>query len=227
MPAWEPACRLRACGPQWPTVEQPQPRWGRSAAMVRRTLGQSVAVFPPSPSYLLHTTNIKPFENKVWEIYFYKEVCSFVHWSYCWLYFRIYLYMYTYSCIVAMQQKFNCISLSRLFVVSENIQSLYAIYFLKRHNWFKWFYINTQHFLLNLEGSYSIWYKIILTSNTELYSYLSNYGTYKTIAWLLDYSLLLWHINHCRLLNAKSSLYIIIYDLVWLDFIAYQSLEVI
>ena len=29
--------RQRALGPQWPTVEQPQPRWGRSAAMVRRT----------------------------------------------------------------------------------------------------------------------------------------------------------------------------------------------
>ena len=25
--------------------------------------------------------NINPFENKVWEIYFYKEVCSFVHWN--------------------------------------------------------------------------------------------------------------------------------------------------
>ena len=46
MPAWESACRLRACGPQWHTVEQPQPRWGRSAAMVRRTLGQYVAVCP-------------------------------------------------------------------------------------------------------------------------------------------------------------------------------------
>ena len=44
MPVWESACRLRACGPQWPTVEQSQPRWGRSAAMVRRTLGQYVAV---------------------------------------------------------------------------------------------------------------------------------------------------------------------------------------
>ena len=47
MPAWQSACRLRACGPQWPEVEQPQPRWGRSAAMVRGTLGQYVAVCPP------------------------------------------------------------------------------------------------------------------------------------------------------------------------------------
>ena len=46
MPAWESASWLRACSPQWPTVEQPQPRWGRSAAMVRRTLGQYVAVCP-------------------------------------------------------------------------------------------------------------------------------------------------------------------------------------
>ena len=30
---------------------------------------------------LTHHRNINSFENKVWEIYFYKEVCSFVHWS--------------------------------------------------------------------------------------------------------------------------------------------------
>ena len=35
----------------------------------------------PSPTHLSHATNINPFENKVWEIYFYKDVCSFVHWS--------------------------------------------------------------------------------------------------------------------------------------------------
>ena len=29
--------RQRVLGPQWPTVEQPQPRWDRSAAMVRIT----------------------------------------------------------------------------------------------------------------------------------------------------------------------------------------------
>ena len=58
-----------------------KPRWGRSAAMVeRRTLGQNNSL-SPSPVHLLHTTNINPFGNKVWEIYFYKEVCSFVHWG--------------------------------------------------------------------------------------------------------------------------------------------------
>ena len=35
----------------------------------------------PSQGHLSHTTNITPFENKVLEIYFYKELCSFVHWS--------------------------------------------------------------------------------------------------------------------------------------------------
>ena len=73
MPARESACRLRVCGPQWPTVEQPQPRWGRSAAMVRRTLGQYVAVSnsPLTPN---------PFENKVCEreIFIKKCVRSFI-----------------------------------------------------------------------------------------------------------------------------------------------------
>ena len=39
------------------------------------------------------------FSNKVWEVYFSKELSLFVH--YCWLCFRI--YMYTYSCITAIQ----------------------------------------------------------------------------------------------------------------------------
>ena len=73
--------RKKALVPQWPTVEQPQPRWRRSAAMVaRRTLGQNNSL-SPSPTHLSHTRNINPLENKVWEIYFYKEVCSFVPWS--------------------------------------------------------------------------------------------------------------------------------------------------
>ena len=75
-----------------------KPRWERSAAMVRRTLGQNNSL-SPSPAHLSHTTNINPFENKVWERYFYKEVCSFVHWSrqYCWLCFCLYLYLH---CVV-------------------------------------------------------------------------------------------------------------------------------
>ena len=39
----------------------------------------------------------------------------------------------------------------------------------------------------------------------------------------------LWHTNYCRLFNAKSSryMYIKMYDLVWLGFMAYQPLLVI
>ena len=81
MPAWESACRLGACGPQWPTIEQTQPRWGRRAAMVRRTLGQYVAVCPPSPTHFSHATNITLSRIKCKRYIFYKEVCSFVHWS--------------------------------------------------------------------------------------------------------------------------------------------------
>ena len=95
MPAWESACRLRACGPQWPTVEQPQPRWERSAAMVRRTWVQNNCL-SPSPTHLSHTTNITLSRIKCERLYFYKEVCSFVHWSssLCFIMFCIYLYMY-------------------------------------------------------------------------------------------------------------------------------------
>ena len=89
--------RQRALGPQWPTVEQPQSSWERSAAMVRRTLGQYVAVCPCPPTYLSHTTNINPFKNKVWKVYFYEEVCPFVHWSLSvclTMFLRIFVYIY-------------------------------------------------------------------------------------------------------------------------------------
>ena len=46
----------------------------------QKNLGQYVVVCP-CLQLTSHGQEIHPFENKVWEIYFYKEVCSFVHWS--------------------------------------------------------------------------------------------------------------------------------------------------
>ena len=65
------------CGPQWPTVEQPKARWERSAAVVEKELGVKMTVRPCLHSFLTHNKH-HPFENKVWEIYFYKEVYSFI-----------------------------------------------------------------------------------------------------------------------------------------------------
>ena len=64
-----------------------------------KKLGQYSSL-SPSPTHLSHMKH-HPFENKVWEIYFYKEVYSFVYWSRsltvdC---FRIYFYMYLYVAI--------------------------------------------------------------------------------------------------------------------------------
>ena len=73
----ETSCRQRAL---WPSVTHSwatQPRWGRIAAMVRRTLGQNNSL-SLSPTHLSHTTNINPFENKVWEIYFYNFYILFI-----------------------------------------------------------------------------------------------------------------------------------------------------
>ena len=48
----------------------------------QKNFGSICSSLSASPTHLSHPTNINPFENKVWEIYFfYKEVCSFVHWS--------------------------------------------------------------------------------------------------------------------------------------------------
>ena len=54
---------------------------------------------------------------------------------------------------------------------------------------------------------------------------------YIYIKYMIWFGWVLWYINHCRLFNANSSLYILnilnIYDLVWLGFMAYHPLLVI
>ena len=121
MPAWESAGRLMTCGTQRPTV------WcERCAAMVRRTLGEYVTACPrlqltshTQTTLTLSQLFCDPFENKVGEVYFYKEVRSFVHWNrhYVWLcsayiwicmwqynththtHTHIYIYIYIYVCV--------------------------------------------------------------------------------------------------------------------------------
>ena len=54
--------QTEVCGPQQPLVEQPQPRCGRSAAMVRRRSWVSIEVSPCRYSSHTHHRNI---DNKV------------------------------------------------------------------------------------------------------------------------------------------------------------------
>ena len=77
---WEPAPD-RGLGPSATHSWAAQPRWGRSAAMVtRRTLGKYVAVCLRL-QITSHTQPTSTLSNKVWEVYFYKKGCLFVHWS--------------------------------------------------------------------------------------------------------------------------------------------------
>ena len=99
MPAeWEPAPD-RGLEPSATHGWAAQPRWERSTALVaRRTLSQYVAVC----LRLQFTSHIQPtstLSNKVWEVYFYKEVCSFVHWSR--------LYVSAYICMYMSIQQFS------------------------------------------------------------------------------------------------------------------------
>ena len=83
---------------------------GRAAKMRKKccygqkNFGSICSRLSPFSTHLSHTTNINPFENKVWEIYFYKEVCSFVHWSSSllltmFLHIFVYIYIYIYMCV--------------------------------------------------------------------------------------------------------------------------------
>ena len=102
--SWGQDAKLRASG--WLRAWALGDPWLSSPAKMRKkccdgkkNFGSICCSLSPSPTHLSHITNINPFENKVWEVYFYKEVYLFVHWSrhYCWLCFHLYLYMY---CVV-------------------------------------------------------------------------------------------------------------------------------
>ena len=68
-------------GPSVTHSQVAQPRWERSAAMVRETLAQYVAVCPRL-QLTSHTQPTATLSRIKCERYlFYKEVCLFVHWS--------------------------------------------------------------------------------------------------------------------------------------------------
>ena len=80
MPNWEPAAErgLWALSDPWLSSLA---RMRKKCCYGQKNFGSIYNSLSPSPTYLSHTTNINPFENKVWEVYFYKEVCPFVYWS--------------------------------------------------------------------------------------------------------------------------------------------------
>ena len=91
--------------PQWPTVEQPSQDekevllWSEELWV---NMWQSVPVFNSPLTHYQHQPFRNPFENNVWEVYFFhKEVCSFVHWSHQYVdYVSAYIYiMYVYVAI--------------------------------------------------------------------------------------------------------------------------------
>ena len=69
--------RQRAWGSQWPPVEQAS-RMRKKCCYSQRNLG-SIYCSLFRLQLTFHTQPFRnPFENKVWEVYFSKEVCSFV-----------------------------------------------------------------------------------------------------------------------------------------------------
>ena len=100
MPNWEPAADRGLWALSDPWLSNPS-QDEKEVLLWSEELGSICCSLSPSPTHLSHTTNIDLFENKVWEIYFYKEVCSFVHWSLtlCLIMLHIHLYMYyVYVC---------------------------------------------------------------------------------------------------------------------------------
>ena len=91
--------QLQTEGPGWAAQqnEEEELRWSEELGV---NMWQSLSVSNSPLTHNQHQPFRNPFENKVWEVYFSKEVCSFVHWS-CHVsaYIRIYyVYVYMYGC---------------------------------------------------------------------------------------------------------------------------------
>ena len=109
-----------------------------------------------------------------------------------------------------------------------------AEHFHKTLVWFGWvlWHINYCK-LFNAKSSIYIYIKYIgfvlvgFYGISTILGYLMLNHLYTYIIYMIWFDWVLWHINHCRLFNAKSFLYIYIKyicNLVWLGFMAYQPL---
>ena len=98
----------KCCSPQRPPVEQPQPRCGRSAAMVKRRSWVTITVCPCLRSSLTHHRNI---EDKEWEIHIFIKNCvrSFMEVrKLCLIMFPlifIFVYVFVYTTLKLKQSK--------------------------------------------------------------------------------------------------------------------------
>ena len=79
MPKWKPATDRGLWALSNPRLSNPS-QDEEEVMIWSEELGSIKQSVPVSSSSLTHQKH-NPFENKVWEIYFYKEVYSFVHWS--------------------------------------------------------------------------------------------------------------------------------------------------
>ena len=142
-------------GPQDPRLSRPA-EWERSAAKDRGTWGQYVAICSVSNSPLTHN----PFAtllNKVWEVYFSKEVCSFViivdyvsayicirivvSWLYnIYTYIHKYTYIYTYIYIHIYTYIYTYIYIHNIEINSETGKKTYPTYTLGKNRYLnKWY----------------------------------------------------------------------------------------
>ena len=104
MPKWEAVADRVLCALSDPRLSNPS-QDEKEVLLRSEELGSIRSSLSSSPTHLSHTTNFNPFENKVWEIYFYK-VCSFVHWSsYLIMFLLIFVYVYVcdYTTILARE----------------------------------------------------------------------------------------------------------------------------
>ena len=99
--------------------------------------------------------------------------------------------------------------------------------------WFSWVLWHINHCrLFNAESSLYIYIKYIWFGSVGFYGistivgYLMPNPLYTYILNMIWFSWVLWHINHCRLFNAKSSLYIYI-KYIWFGSVGFYGISTI
>ena len=159
----------------------------RSAARFRRTLGHYVAVCPRL-QLTSHTQPTSTLLNKAWELYFYKEVCPFIHWSrQCVEYVSAYICICIFAVVLWIYNIALCKSRCNFPLgPSSNSSNFFLCYLHIQHFW----YIVMIYFLFqSLPWFFPVWF--FTGGNVVFYSLIILFIN-STFLCLLALILMLW-----------------------------------
>ena len=99
----------------WPPVEQPSRMRRKCCYSQCAGWGQYVAFFVQSPTHLSHNNHFVTLSNKVWEVYFSKELCPFV-------FIVLTMFLHAFEYVTWLPKKCNSKYIRRIFFLCMSVK---------------------------------------------------------------------------------------------------------